>query len=359
MKKNFLMYLLMTAFTVAFFAACGGDDDKPKPGPGPTPGGGGKTPTETTWKDGVGTYDGNTLVIDGKAAATSQKSAAIAIGSGDDAKITLTNVLPDTASVEFDGVKMTKSESNYTFESETTVGATTISIKGTLSGIPATKADETKEFSINVTRKINSPIVGTWKLNFSEKGGDVFVDVKTGDAAVDKQYALLGAMLGGKMAEKVSAVTSILTDNGAFDVNWVKQGEKDPTGMPPAIQSMVSIQYFVSENQLFVALDKSLLPLLGVFLGDNFNMDSLLALMVDKGGYYALPVSMKVEGDSASFYMSKEMLGAVLVIATPILGNKLGDMDPVMAAMLKAMLEQLPELIKKSEKFDVGLNFSK
>ncbi|MDR1203809.1 MAG: DUF4925 domain-containing protein [Tannerellaceae bacterium] len=354
MKKNFLLYLLVMALPITFFSACGdNDDDKDN---------GGTTPT---WKDGVGAYKKETasaiLKIDG-AEPESTKSVTLAAGTGDNAKITLTNIVPDDATVEFDNVEMKKTEANYTFSSEKTVGTTTISISGTLSGIPATKeAAVAKTLDIKVTRKIDSPIVGTWKLNFTETGGgDVFFDVITGDPANDVLIPqLLGPAFGGMLAQKVTAVTASFTEAGIFDVTWVNLGETESTGMPPTVKPMVGdIMYFVSEDQAFLALKKTLIPVLQV-LAEGFDIESLLASMIDKGDYVALPINITIAPAGVSFYLEKEMILKALPIIVPMFAGLGEQMPPELAAQIVPLLENLPEIVTNSEKFNVGMNFIK
>lgn len=355
MKKNFLLCLFMMAFSVTFFTACGDDDDDKKEN------GGGST--ETTWKDGAGTYkkdggDGVLKLNDAEPAATKIVSLA---ASGDNAKITLTNVVPDDATVEFDNIEMKKADGNYTFESEKAVGTTTIKISGTLSGIPATKAyAAAKTLDIKVTRKITSPLAGTWKLNFDEKtGADVYFDVSTDDPKNDAAFAYLGPKLGGMMAQKVTAVSAIFGEDGIFDVNWVKQGETDPTVLSSITRPMAGdLMYFASESQLFLVLDKAILPVISVLAGD-IDIDSLLKLLVDKGDYYALPMSMVINGDKVSFYTEKEMLNAILPIVHPMLAGLGEQLPPALAGQVGPLLEKLPEIVPNAEKFNVGLNFSK
>jgi hypothetical protein len=372
MKKNLLLYLLMMAFPVTFFSACG--DDKKDDGGGITP----PAPKATTWKDGAGAYkagDASTLLkIDGKDTEPT-KSVTLIAGSGDNAKITLTNLVPDGATVEFDNVEMTKSGNDYTFSSEATVGTTTVAISGTLSGVPATKADEAKTLDIKIARKIDSPIAGTWKLHFVDRMGnrfgDVFFDVNTGDSITDMGIIQgLGSALGGMLAQKVTGVTATFTEDGIFDVTWVNQGETESTGMPVEVKQMVRIMYFASEGQVFLALDKMLIPVLeGLASIKEFDITTLLASMIDKGGYAALPLNIKpfsgripepdVIPTGYTFYIEKEMALAALPVIAPMLGGLGQQMPSEMAAQAGPVLQNLPEIIANSEIFNVGLNFVK
>ncbi|MDR0748224.1 MAG: hypothetical protein LBF62_01475 [Tannerellaceae bacterium] len=370
MKKNFLFYLLMMAFPITFFSACG--DDKDDNGGGITPPPAPPTPAATTWKDGVGAYktgDASTILkINGEDPKESTKSVTLATGSGDNAKITLTNLVPDDAAVEFDNVEMTKSGNDYAFSSEATVGTTTITLSGTLSGIPATKADEAKTLDIQIARKINSPVAGTWNLHFTERGAGVAFDVSTGDPANDIAIPqILGSALGGMLAQKVSDVTATFTEDGIFDVTWINQGETEPTGMPEGVKQMVEIMYFASDSQVFIALNKTLIPMLEMLASSKFDIKPLLDSMIDKGDYAALPLNIKtfsgrvpqadVIPEGYTFFIEREMVLAALPSIVPMLDDLGQQMPPELGDQVVPMLKNLPEIIANSEIFNVGLNF--
>jgi hypothetical protein len=356
MKKNFFLCLLMMAFPITFFSACGDDKDK-----------GDEPPKPTTWQDGAGDYKkngGGVLTINGTE-ADSTKTVTLAAGSGDNAKIILTNLVPDDATVEFDNVEMKKSGNDYTFSSEKTVGTTTITISGTLSGIPATKATMimAPALDIKIARKINSPVAGVWKLNFTDKGGDVFFDVSTGDVVKDAIFnKSLAAMLGGMLMQKVSNVTATFSEDGRFDVTWINQGGTEVIGMPPSIKDRVEILYFATEDKVFIALNKMHIPMLGVLAGD-INLAPLLASMTDKGDFLALPLNIKVftgEGipTGYGFYIEKGMVLTALPLIGSMLGNLGEQMPPEIATAMGPLLNSLPEIVANSEKFNIGLNFT-
>jgi hypothetical protein len=359
MKKNFFLYLLMMAFPIAFFS-CGDKDNGDEP------------PKPTSWQDGVGAYRKSgagitgTLTING-AEADSTKTVILAAGSDNNAKITLGKLVPDDANVEFDNVEMKKSGNDYTFSSETKVGTTTITLSGTLSGIPATKATSvSKALDIKIARKINSPVASVWKLNFTNAGGDVFFDVSTGDAVKDTIFnKSLAAMLGGMLMQKVSNVTATFSEDGLFDVTWINQGGTEIIGMPPSVKEMVKILYFATEDQVFIALAKTHIPMLQALAGD-IDLTPLLAAMTDKGDFLALPLHINVftgeeipTGDIGyGFYIEKEMVLAALPLIAPMLGNLGGQLLPEMATALGPLLNSFPEIVANSEKFNIGLNFT-
>ncbi|GEM_PF-58461 len=367
MKKN-LLYVLMMACMFSFFTACGDDDDPDEP-----------DPTATTWKDGVGSYTGDQLSIN-EGAPTSGQTVAIATGSGDNAKITLTNLVPEAATVEFDNVAMTKADANYTFKSETKVGTTTIGIEGTLSGIPATKAtDKQGMVMIKVTRKIDASIAGTWKLGFTEGEAPIAdfrldTDMKFSDdminALIGSVDQLVGAMIGGK----VSAVNVKLSEAGLFDVSWVKQGTTEEIDFKTALGALnpgmgaikdINIFYFTEENNFYLAFDKGTFAMIEIagaaMLPEGLSMAAIKeAFFVDRGGYYAMPISIKKEDDnSILFYTDKDKILTVFNFMKPILPGLLGSVPEEMRPLVDLIIEEFPESLAAATRCNIGLGFTR
>lgn len=368
MKKN-LLYVLMMACMFAFFTACGddGDDDEPKT-------------TETTWKDGAGSYTKGTLTINSAEAKTTQ-TLKLESGSGDNAKMTISNVVPEENTLVFDDVTMTKSSSNYTFSSEKKVGTTTITLAGTLKGIPTTKADATPiTMEVTVTRKIDSSVAGEWHLGFAEG------EVPVADFRIDSELEIAGIspMVGGLIGAKVSDVIVKLNDNGIFDVSWVQQGSgtainfKDAikaamagnSNIPEAVLPLIdeflnTIGYYTVDNTFYLALDKTIVDaaalLMGALMPEGMDFNAILKIfMEEKGNYYVMPIGMELKDNTVFFYLEKEKVLAAFEVISPLLeGLVAGIEDPATAAMVKGILEQLPPQIAGAEKFNLGLGFTK
>ena len=91
---------------------------------------------------------------------------------------------------------------------------------------------------------------------------------------------------------------------------------------------MASIQYCVVDGKFMVAVDKNYVTVLTTLLqqaaGDKLeaagiSIDEIMKLLVDLGGYYGLPLNMKVDGSEATFYADKDLIVPVLTMIAPIL----------------------------------------
>lgn len=324
-----------------FLASCGDNDNDPA--------------GTATWKNALGAYSASGTLklasINGDEAVSELKSVTLAAGTGENAKISLTNIVPDQATVEIDNVKMTAGADNsYTFAGETAVGETAVTVSGVLAGI----ADNSKTLTLNVTRKITSPLAGTWKLAFTQAGAGVTIDVKPANPLIEG----LSPLLGGMLAQKVTDVTVLLGEDGTFDVNWTETGQSTPTGMPDFVKQLVTVRYFISDGKLYLSLDKSALPLLAALpIPEGIDLNALIAaLTVDQGGFIALPVSI-VSGtnNAATFCMGKE-ISAILPLLMPVLT---GSLPAGLPDYVYQLIESLPGIVAESETFTAGLGFVK
>lgn len=337
MKKN-LLYLFTVLCTLSFFTSCGDDDEKPN----------------EDWKNFSKTYTGESLKVTGGAAgsvevkATSEKAATIV----------LTNVIPDAATANIDATL-----AGASFSGETTVSDCLVKITGAI--------DAKGVLALTVTREITSPVVGDWKLNIVEAGpakiASVYVGLKTGVPALDGQATMLQGAVGGMIGGKVSAVSSSLKKDGTVAISWtsIKGGEPDPLGA--MISSM--LMYSVEKNQIFILLDKSLLttilPLVGDKLTDmGIKTEDILKLLVDKGGYYGLPINFTIEGSNATFYLAKEQIVPMLTAFGPMVNGMIDaalanpETDATTKALLSGLKAMLPAL-PAAQQLDLGLVFSK
>ena len=115
---------------------------------------------------------------------------------------------------------------------------------------------------------------------------------------------------------KVSAVNVNLPEDGIFDVSWRPIGASEDKGIGE-ITKMASIQYCVVDGKFMVAVDKNYVTVLTTLLqqaaGDKLeaagiSIDEIMKLLVDLGGYYGLPLNMKVDGSEATFYADKDLI---------------------------------------------------
>jgi hypothetical protein len=368
MKKKWLLYVFVVAGLCSVLTGCGKDGDDPEP-----PGIIVDPPSdEPTWKDALDTYKAEgtrKLVLNAPALINvSQKTVKIEIGTGENAKLTLVNILPDDASVEVNNVTVTKTADNdYLFAGETTVGAAQISVKGTLTGLKS----DSQTFTLETSRKLNTPATGSWKLKLSQAGGDVRFIVKTGDIAMDMMYGAFGPLLGGMLAQKVTDVNVFLQEDGNFDLNWTIAGEDTPTGIPEAVKQMgVSIPYFFdADGSLYLALDASLLTILsGLEQLQGIDINALLpsliqaGIVVSKGDYIAFSLSLQADEEKPNdglFYVKKETLGFLMPLVAPLFSSILEGLPEEVAANLGAVLQNMPEVVATAERFDIGIGFTK
>jgi hypothetical protein len=339
MKKNCL-FLFMVICAGIFFTSCGGDDKNPA--------------NSATWKNALGTYNAEgtlkLISINDNNVVGELKSVTLAAGTGENAKVTLTNIVPDNATVEIDNVKMTKDGDNgYTFVGEATVGETIVTVAGGLTGV----SDNSKSLTLNVTRKITSPLAGTWKLGFTQAGANIVVNIKPANETIDGLSPLLSSLL----AQEVTDVTVVLGEDGTFDVNWTETGKSEPVGMPDFVKQLVTIQYFISDGKLYLSLDKSLVPLLAALpIPEGIDLNAIIsALTEDKGGFIALPIGITSGNNTVTFYIGKEA-GAILQMLTPVLT---GDLPAELSGIVSQIIESLSSAMAESEIFTIGLGFVK
>jgi hypothetical protein len=351
MKKNYLFYLFMTACAGFLFTSCGKDDPDPE-----------VEPVEVvTWKDAAGSYkaDGTLkLTIDG-VGVTDPKEVALAVGTSESAKITLKNIIPDEATVEFSDLTMTKEGDNsYTFAAETTINLVTVSITGSLSGI----TDDIKTLDLSVTRKINSPLCGVWQL---KQDGPVYVLVETGNELVDGMLNGMGLALSGMLKEKVNSVEVVLGNDGLFDLVWQEVGSNVLSSIPAFVKQMKVIQFFVLDDKLYLAIDKSALPLLAAIpLPEGLDIDlstTITALGEDRGGFIVFPIDARVilsadspnaSSLSVTLSIGKETILRLMQIVMPLLTGAL----PVEGEILQ-LIQGLPDIVTGATTFEVGITF--
>lgn len=357
MKKN-LWYLLLVVFSMNLFVACS-DDDDPTPDPDPDP-----TPVEEVeWSDITGTYGSDYVQLNGSEAA-SGKTITLGGSSSSTAVITLVNIIPEAESVEFDGIEMTESGTTYTFSTEKQVNETLVSIAGTITPTYLLEESTSKGIDITVTRQITSGIAGDWTLNFTESGADF--DIQTDSPVLMDIFSRLTPMVQGLLAARVEAVTLYLEEDGTFDFSWRTRGADADTNLADVmaniggdmdltpLMALLKIYYYTENSEVFyIALDKTLISTVGAMLPlfvEGLELEDILALMEDKGGYYALPINLKLEDNSAVFYLSKDQILKVAEI--PFIQD-------LLPAEYAAMLPVITGAIETANQFDITMGFSK
>lgn len=338
MKKKG-MYLLALVCLAVFFTACKDDDDKTG---------------KEGWESLSGTYEGArklSLKLNEITLPVGNKSVTLTASSAEKASVVLTNIVPETASLALD-VALQETGGAYTFSGEAAVTDGTVAVSGSLQG---------EMLTVSLSRKITSPATGTWKLKYNTTGttrsAAVYAHIVTGDATIDGMIQYLLPSLGGLIAGKVESVTPVLGSDGIFSVTWRKAGATEDSGLPENIAAAISFQYCVLDGKVLLAIDKNYVELAAAFLGDTLakyglTVEDLTKLMVDLGGYYALPIDMQTEGNEATFYVTKSLVVPAAQIAAPIV-------TPMLPENIRQILPALLNLLPTAEALDFGLIFTK
>lgn len=354
--KKYLTYALSAIFALNLFAACGGsnDDDEPKP-------------EVESWKGISKTYqktdDFSALTLNGVTVVIGAdgRSVELKASSATAANIILNNLLPDNPALSIP-LTMSESQNLNSFAIQGEANGVKVSGEVSYQNIAAT------QLSLDITRAVASPVTGNWKLAMTTAGeqttAGVYIDAQTGDATTDFMLNAFKPVLGSMIGGKVSEVNVLLKEDGTFDVNWVNQGETEPTGMPAAIAAMVKIHYFATDKILMLALDKALfsesgsinmVAILNSLLaekGIQLDVNTLLGLMTDLGGYYGFPLNYTAVDGGTAFYVDKAILAAMTPVFSPLLASVVPEN---MLPVLQGILESIPA----SEKFDFGLILAK
>lgn len=300
MRKS-LLYVFAVICTMGFFTACGDDDDSSSSG---------------NWQDLSKTYEGKSvnLVMGEVTVPVDGKSVVIAASSAEKASVTLNNIIPENKSVAIDAA-LKEADGTYTFTGESTVGDCVEAI---------------------------------------------YANIVTGNSTIDDLVRMIKPAISNLIWGKVSAVNVNLPEDGIFDVSWRPIGASEDKGIGE-ITKMASIQYCVVDGKFMVAVDKNYVTVLTTLLqqaaGDKLeaagiSIDEIMKLLVDLGGYYGLPLNMKVDGSEATFYADKDLIVPVLTMIAPIL-------KPMVPENYQQMVDMVLQLLPNAKTLEFGLNFTK
>jgi hypothetical protein len=242
-----------------------------------------------------------------------------------------------------------EADGTYTFTGESTVGDCVVSVNGTVKGGVA---------SVVYTRKLTSSIVGNWSLKVGVEA--IYANIVTGNSTIDDLVRMIKPVISNLIWGKVSVVNVNLPEDGIFDVSWRPIGASEDKGIGE-ITKMASIQYCVVDGKFMVAVDKNYVTVLTTLLqqaaGDKLeaagiSIDEIMKLLVDLGGYYGLPLNMKVDGSEATFYADKDLIVPVLTMIAPIL-------KPMVPENYQQMVDMVLQLLPNAKTLEFGLNFTK
>lgn len=337
MKKS-ILYLLAILFTTCCVTSCG-DDDENK-----TTNGG-----EETWKELSKTYENDNLkLMMGETGLTAAgKNVKFDAQSATEGKITLTNVLPETASLEIT-TTMQEADGVYSFTGEAEANSNCkVAVNGTIKdGV----------LSVVFNRTLSGSLVGDWNLVYANGIAGIYANFVTGSALDQLINAGIPALLGLKLAGKVEAVKVNLPENGIFNVAWRKTGEASDQDLS-AVAAMVVLPYTILDGKFVLALDKNYMDLLSTLLGSKLaelglSMDQMTAMLTDLGGYYGVALNVLEANNTTTFYADKSMTSVLLPILIPIFA-------PSMSETEQALIDQILPLLPTAEQADLGLTFQK
>jgi len=142
-------------------------------------------------------------------------------------------------------------------------------------------------------------------------------------------------MFNPMITEAVEDVVLDFNQNGLLEISWTDlEGNNSnlyqalagaiPGGFinEAAIRSLLSIEYItnVEDGTVTIAIDKKLMelfsnPLIGGMLGD-FNIDEILELLDDMGGYYGLALGYTIAGSDIQFRVEKELVNQLIPLVS-------------------------------------------
>ena len=320
MRKS-LLYVFAVICTMGFFTACGDDDDSSSSG---------------NWQDLSKTYEGKSvnLVMGEVTIPVDGKSVVIAASSAEKASVTLNNIIPENKSVAIDAA-LKEADGTYTFTGESTVGDCVVSVNGTVKGGVA---------SVVYTRKLTSSIVGNWSLKAGVEA--IYANIVTGNSTIDDLVRMIKPVISNLIWGKVSVVNVNLPEDGIFDVSWRPIGASEDKGIGEITKMAVDKNYVTVLTTLLQQAAGDKLEAAGI------SIDEIMKLLVDLGGYYGLPLNMKVDGSEATFYADKDLIVPVLTMIAPIL-------KPMVPENYQQMVDMVLQLLPNAKTLEFGLNFTK
>ncbi|MCD8178346.1 MAG: hypothetical protein LUE98_13360 [Tannerellaceae bacterium] len=351
-----------------FFAACSDDDgDDNNNGPDPE------------WSDYVATFStDNVLTLNGTLNKDKDVQVVLAKGTDDKAKLTLKNIVIESATVEINNVEM-KEETNgtYTFTANQPIAESVITVSGILTPGEVTKATGPTPVALEltVTRKITSDLVGEWKLdmngpftltpNLKEDAGQQSAGMWT------IMQGMINDLVNEALKAKVKDVKINFQTNGTFNFSWLPVGENDyktiadiDNPMIGAALSATNFEYYTNDKDGVVYIgDQSLRGLIEL----SNDMDGLLEMYPEIANYGSI---IKL---AANFFEVQGKYGIIpLDVANSENGGKafsltlpaaaldddlLGMLFPLLSQFPQFSLEQLEDLIKALDSLTVQLNF--
>ncbi|MGM9758693.1 MAG: hypothetical protein ACI30I_01085 [Parabacteroides sp.] len=305
------------------------------------------------WESLSGLYDNTrtlSVLLGDVTLPLGNKTVEVAASSATQASVTLNNVVPEAATLTLTAT-LQEADGVVSLTGEATAGECIVRVNGTF---------ENGKLTLVVNRQITSPVAGEWKVRMTPNGASamaaVYAVLVTGNAQLDALSAMAGPLVGGLIASKVEYVKSSLTENGVMGVAWKSRASDQPVDLS-AFTEALSLQYCTKEGRLLIAIDKAytdLLTLAESKLAEfGLSAEMITSMMVDLGGYYALPLSYQMEGDrTCTFYLTKDLLVPTMQVALPLLMSMIPE-------AYQGLVSSLLPALQNAQTLDFGLVFDK
>lgn len=297
------------------------------------------------WKD----YTGIDLVLDGSVNSDEVSVKIEQDGSDERAKLTLNNIVAGEPVVVINNATITKSGKIIIVGKDENPNRD-ISFDGTI---------ENGKLAISVNAKIKTQIVGDWNLRIKPDVNQVdsaalIIDVDFGPgaefmAAILKAQLAANGINGQLLGSKVEYVRANFKENGQLDIQF-KATAEGSTDISTA--ELVDLRYFVyNNNQVYLAIDKAYLDIIGSLLGDQFDISVLTSLMGKVGNHYVLPLHTVFSGNEVDIKVDKFFIAQVLAVVDTM------GVIPEEFAFLAGWLQDLAKLDYVT--INAGLGFEK
>ncbi|MCD8042034.1 MAG: calycin-like domain-containing protein [Tannerellaceae bacterium] len=362
--KKYGFYLLAFVCSLNFFAACSDDDgDDNNNGPDPE------------WSDYVATFStDNVLTVNGIVNDKEDVKVVLAKGANDNAKLTLENIVIESATVEIDNVEM-KEEANgtYTFTANQSIAESVITVSGILTPGEVTKATGSTPVALEltVTRKVTSDLVGEWKLDMN-RPFSLTPTVKEGvGQEIEGAWAMIAGIINNQLVNpaltaKIDGVTVNFNESGTFSFSWLPKGESNYKTLAdieiPLIADEldnIKFEYYVNDGVVSVGFDREFLDVIsmvGMFPqleGYLDLIDLAMGFLRVQGNYALLPLPVSHTEDGSTAF-------SLTVPAAALDGDILEMLLPLISQLPQfpqELLQQFPQLISALDSLTVQLNF--
>ena len=370
MKKN-LFFLFTMLCALSFFTACSDDDDP-----------GSETPVLLK---GSQTYEAEKLTLKYGESALLGKSITFSTEDGKTGTIKMQGVfdpsiikdlmpsksvqeillapgvIPGELTTMFD-VNLVQEGNKYTFEGTDTNNGREMKYVGTV--------DSTSmALSVSVKMPAND-LVGTWNLAKQDmvtgKSPIILSWISTAPGItipglIDQPWptkdaaALLGNLILPPMVAKYLHSVTFKEDGNIV----AKYSDKDD--LNTQLDSPVNLaQYYIKDSKLYLQLNIDMI-LAAATKSESKALDASVLLQFASLLSEGIPLNCEVKEGAAAIYADKDLILPLLSLLSSeeIVGMIITQVPAEQQKLVKAIFDQLPELIKTTTEFNAGLNLEK